>query len=113
VELGLPYIEGYKPRCNYQAILAAEVDSFLDQHADFLDKLASAPTLDRGQGKVLAAPDLAMTIEDPPEKIIAPATTSKPWLSRKARRMDFAERDAGNRHLAKLGEQFVFDLERY
>ena len=27
--------------------------------------------------------------------------------------MDFAERDAANRQLGKLGEQFVFELERY
>jgi hypothetical protein len=29
---GLPYIEGYKPRGNYQALLAQEVEAFLDQH---------------------------------------------------------------------------------
>src|SRR5262249_40879421 len=46
-------------------------------------------------------------------KTVAPTITGKPWLSRKARKIDFAERDAANRQLAKLGEQFVFDLERY
>jgi hypothetical protein len=112
VELGLPYIEGYKPRSNYQGILATEVEGFLDQHPGFLDRLASAPTLSPAQGKQLSAPDLDRIIEDPPEKTVAPATTSKPWLSRKARRIDFAERDAANRQLARLGEQFVFDLER-
>jgi len=113
VELGLPYIEGYKPRSNYQGILATEVESFLDQNPGFLDKLAAAPTLNPAQGKVISSPNLDQIIEDPPDKTIAPATTSKPWLSRKARKIDFAERDAANRHLAKLGEQFVFDLERY
>jgi hypothetical protein len=44
---------------------------------------------------------------------MAPATPQKPWLSRKARKIDFAQRDAANRHLGNLGEQFVFDLERY
>src|SRR4051794_12152114 len=52
-------------------------------------------------------------IEDRPERIFSPAPTSKPWLSRKIRQIDFAERDAANRHLAKLGEEFVFELERY
>lgn len=113
VELGLPYIEGYKPRSNYQGILATEVESFLDQHPGFLDKLAAAPTINPEQGKQISAPDLDQIIEDPPEKTLAPAITSKPWLSRKARKIDFAERDAANRHLAKLGEQFVFDIERY
>ena len=113
VELGLPYIEGYKPRSNYQAILATEVESFLDQHPGFLERLAAAPTINPAAVKEVATPDLERIIEDPPEKTVAPATTSKPWLSRKAREIDFAERDAANRQLAKLGEQFVFDLERY
>jgi hypothetical protein len=44
---------------------------------------------------------------------MAPTTPQKPRLSRKARKIDFAQRDAANRHLGTLGEQFVFDLERY
>ena len=44
---------------------------------------------------------------------MARAATSKPWLSRKGRRIDFAERDAANRQLGRFGEQFVYDLERY
>src|SRR4029077_20050972 len=58
-------------------------------------------------------PDLELIIEDPPVKTVGPEITGKPWLSRKVRKIDFAERDAANRQLAKLGEQFVFDLERY
>lgn len=113
VELGLPYIEGYKPRSNYQGILAAEVEHFLDGQPGFLDKLAAAPALNPVQGQHLAAPDLDKIIEDPPEKTVLPASTSKPWLSRKARKIDFAERDPANRQLARLGEQFVVDLERH
>ncbi len=44
---------------------------------------------------------------------MAPKVTSKPWLSRRSRRTDFAELDAANRRLGKLGEQFVFELEQY
>lgn len=113
VELGLPYIEGYKPRSNYQGILATEVEGFLDNHPGFLDRLAAAPTLNPAQVQPVAAPNLDQIIEDPPEKTVAATTTSKPWLSRKARKIDFAARDAANRHLARLGEQFVVDLERY
>ena len=45
VEMGLPYVEGYKPRGNYQGLLATEVESFLDQRPGFLEQLAAAPTL--------------------------------------------------------------------
>jgi hypothetical protein len=113
VELGLPYIEGYKPRSNYQGILATEVENYLDKHPGFLDKLAAAPALNPAQGKQLSSPDLSQIIEAPPEKTFVPKPASKPWLSRKARKIDFAELDAANRRLGKLGEQFVFDLERY
>src|SRR5262245_32750958 len=42
----------------------------------------------------------------------ASTSASKPWLSRKGRKIDFAERDARNRRLGQLGEKFVLDLVR-
>lgn len=113
VELGLPYIEGYKPRLNYQGMLANEVESFLEQHPGFMEKLAEAPILNPAEKVQTSARNLSHIIEAPPATIISPVTTSKPWLSRKARKIDFAERDAANRRLGSLGEQFVFDLEQY
>jgi hypothetical protein len=56
--------------------------------------------------------DLETVIEAPPEQIVGPAEGAKPWLSRKGRRIDFAERDAANRRLAKLGEEFIVMLEK-
>jgi len=109
--LGLPYIEGYKPRGNYQALLAQEVEAYLDQRPGFMDQLASAPTLNPNEPPKLAKLDLADIIESPPDEIAAPKP-GKPWLSRKGRRIDFAERDALNRQLAKLGEQFVVQIEQ-
>jgi hypothetical protein len=113
VEMGLPYIEGYKPRSNYQSILATEVEAFLDQRPGFLQQLASSPTLNPIHPRPVAKPNLEDVIEDPPEKIFAPSAAAKPWLARKARRIDFAELDAANRRLGKLGEEFVFELEKH
>jgi hypothetical protein len=113
VELGLPYIEGYKPRSNYQGILATEVENFLDMNPGFLERLAAAPTLNPLEVQQISAPKFDRIIEAPPEKTIAPRPNFKPWLSLKARKVDFAALDAANRRLGKLGEQFVFDLERY
>ena len=113
VEMGLPYVEGYKPRSNYQSILATEVEAFLDQQPGFLQQLAAGPTLNPTQSNPITKPNLDEVIDDPPERIFAPTITAKPWLSRKSRKMDFAERDAANRQLGMLGEQFVFELEKY
>lgn len=109
--LGLPYIDGYKPRGNYQALLAQEVEAYLDQRPGFMEQLAVAPVLNPDQPPKLARLDLDGIIEEPPGEITAPAP-GKPWLSRKGRRIDFAERDAMNRQLAKLGEQFVVLIEQ-
>lgn len=113
VELGLPYIEGYKPRGNYQNLLASEVEAFLDQRPGFLQQLAASPVLDPMQPKSVVNPNLDDVIEEPPEKIFAPSAIAKPWVTRKARRIDFAELDAANRRLGKLGEEFVLELEKY
>jgi Domain of unknown function (DUF3883) len=110
--LGLPYVEGYKPRGNYQGLLAQEVEAFLDQSPGFLDRLAAAPLVNPDKAPETAARDLEKVIEAPPEAVPAPKEAAKPWLSRKGRRIDFARRDALNRHLGRLGEQFVVWLER-
>jgi hypothetical protein len=111
--LGLPYIDGYKPRGNYQALLAQEVDTFLDKNPSFMEQFAGALTLNPDKPPTPEVLDLDKIIEDPPTEIIGPKESDKPWLSRKGRRIDFAQRDALNRHLAKLGEEFVVQIERH
>lgn len=113
VNLGLPYIDGYKPLGNYQSILATEVEAFLDRRPGLLQQLASAPRLNPTTSFRVAQPNLEQIIEDPPERIFAPTSASKPWITRKPRRIDFAELDAANRRLGRLGEEFVFELEKY
>jgi hypothetical protein len=111
VGLGLPYIEGYKPRGNYQGLLAEAVESYRTAHPDYLEALADGPLVspEKAPAAVLAAP--VELFEDPPDHIVLPMP-GKPWLTRKGRRVDFAERDAANRRLAGLGEEFVVELER-
>lgn len=111
VELGLPYIEGYKPRSNYQSILASEVQAFLDNNPDFLQNLSKSPIIDPEKPNLDIKKNLNLVYEKPPNEFFAPPATNKPWLSRKPRKIDFAELDAANRRLGKLGEKFVFELE--
>jgi len=112
VAQSLPYIEGYMPTHTFPPIFATEVELYLDQRPDFWQQMALVQTLNPTQPKLIVKPNFEELIEAPPERIVLPASTSKPWLSRKVRKIDFAERDARNRQLGKLGEQFIFDLER-
>jgi hypothetical protein len=57
--------------------------------------------------------DLDKIIEDPPAEMNGPKEAGKPRLSPKGRKIDFAQREALNRQLAKLGEEFVVHLERH
>jgi len=113
VNLGLPYIDGYKPRGNYQALLAAAVESYLAQRPDFFDRLAGAPRLEPAQPPTLAAGPLGALFVAAPEKIIVPGQHGRPWLTRTGKKgIDFARRDAENRKLGRLGEEWVLKVEK-
>ena len=110
---GLPYIYGYKPRGNYKTLLSEAVDAFLDRNPGFLARLADAPTVVTGNAPSTASLDLDSVVEDPPEGIVAVTPAGKPWLSRRGWRTDFVERDARNRELGRMGEEFVVQMERH
>src|SRR5437764_7717353 len=64
-------------------------------------------------GFFFATSDARQLSGRPPKKIVAAQGAQRPWVSRKARRLDFAERDAANRQMGKLGEQFAVALEQH
>jgi hypothetical protein len=89
------------------------VEAFLDKGPTFMDRLAGAPTIDPDKAPTPDVLDLDEIIESPPAEVIGPKESGKPWLSRKGRTIDFARRDALNRRLGKLGEEFAVRLERH
>ena len=42
---GYPYIDGYKPRFNFQALLEQVVLEYLDVYRDFFEPLVTGPVL--------------------------------------------------------------------
>src|SRR5262249_22270722 len=99
--LGLPDIDGYKPASNFQALLAREVEAFLDKTPAVLQQLATAPLVNPTKVPKSDGLTLDQITEKPPEQLLLPTLPSSPWLSRKAKRIDFAEREAANRLLGK------------
>lgn len=110
VGMGLPYIRGYKPRGHFQASLAEAVDLYLAANPSLLDQLAAAPALDPEHAPPVEQLNPKTLIVAAPERIDGVEAAERP-LSRRGRRIDFAERDAANRRLGRLGEQFVVRLE--
>ena len=111
VNIGLPYIDGYKPSGTNQAQKAQADEKITVEHPGFFDHLAQAPVLNPTIVPVLPT-GVGGLFVPPPDQIIVPAPDTKPWLSRRGKKIDFARRDAENRRMAKLGEQFVFEVER-
>lgn len=112
VNMGLPYVDGYKPRGNFQAILATGVEDYTNTHQDFFDKLADAKMLNPTEIPALAEVNTGDLFVPPPERITVPDEASQPWLSRRGRKIDFARRDAENRRMGRLGERFVVEVEK-
>jgi hypothetical protein len=108
---GLPYIPGYKPRFNYQGLLAQQVEAVLAADPDYLVQLEVAPRLNPDSAPASSLTDPDGLFEDPPEHVAVPML-GKPWLTRQGRRTDFVRKDAENRRLGRLGEEFVVELER-
>lgn len=107
IDLGYPYIQGYKRRSNVQSLLA-----------DTVERLASAD--EALQEAVLAAVTRpatpAVPYDDPwvasprPEKRIADAPVAyAPKFT--ASRRDYLAQEARNRSLGRAGELFVVELE--
>lgn len=105
VGLGLPTIQGYRPRFNFQMSLAESVARWIAQNPDWEtapNKQKSVGFADAGSLFVGVAPTLRNS--PPPEEA--------EQIERIARRFDVAGRDDRNRALGHAGEEVVFYYER-
>lgn len=107
---GYPYINGYKPRFNFQSLLEQVVLEYIDVHRDFFEPLIGGPVLNPTTEPDTAAIDPAGIQTDPPERIEVPVAVWSPTA--RLARIDFVARDAANRDLGRRGEEFVVEFER-
>jgi Domain of unknown function (DUF3883) len=101
-EIGLPWIQGYKPRDHYQDSLADAVSQYLIQHPELLKLATPGPLRIRNEDDILVAPP---PLNSDPEN--RPA-----GIRRLIGKFDPAARDERNRALGKAGEEFVVGFER-
>jgi hypothetical protein len=101
-ELGLPWIDGYKPLPNFQDALVAAVELKLDQTIDKIEEVAAEP----GPTGI----NLAAVFVAPPAPKNQQAVKSP--IARIVRKFDPAIRDQANRKLGTAGEEFVLKVER-
>lgn len=111
VELGYPYLSGYKPLHNYQRMLVDVVtarlstDEVLEQSvARSADAPAAVPSVEDLLSRLVDAPS--------PPTAAVPAAREAAVEWRVRRGVDYLQREARNVSLGLAGEQFVFNFER-
>lgn len=109
IELGQPYIKGYKPAANYQQQLKAVVLAHLAAHQQDIDRINDSADQPLEQ-KVLEVDWDKVFDPDLPELIPGIKEPERAYL---ARRINFTERERRNRSLGEKGEEFVLDYERF
>lgn len=106
--MGLPFIEGYKPRGNSQLLLRQEIQTFILANPslvrDIVDALEEVKTPTENSFK-------AVLMKPPKVEAVAKAASTGPRV-RLPRKVDYAARDEGNRKLGRSGEQWVLGYEQ-
>ncbi|WP_221627996.1 DUF3883 domain-containing protein [Teredinibacter franksiae] len=109
IDMGQPYIQGYKPAFNYQQQLKSVVLAHIAAHESDIEHIAQIA--DVLIPEFPAQIDWA-TVLDPelPERICNIQEPKRQYLARK---INYTERECNNRKLGKRGEAFVIEYERY
>lgn len=108
-EIGLPFIDGYKPRSNAQLLLRETVQQFVRHQRELMNNVVDAlqeVILPRERSYS------AVVVNPPTLKPIVPMEM-KGRPSRLPRKTDYAARDEANRTLGKAGEQWVIGFEQH
>ncbi|MFZ2308144.1 MAG: DUF3883 domain-containing protein [Rhodoferax sp.] len=109
IDLGLPYVRGYKPRANYQTLLAIVADEQV-RGKTTLDKVALAAV---EQPAILpTVTDFAKVKSEAPQRQFRVAEPINPLLFKGTKR-DYLEREAQNQSLGLAGEQFIVQFEHW
>jgi hypothetical protein len=109
IELGFPYIDGYKPRGNYQDLLRTEVLAQLSGNAE-VERITEAVVEE--PAPVLDVSAVTGDVFVPrPVRDVLPATYERRASPRPPRQINYLEREARNRSLGLAGESFAMEAE--
>ncbi|MGB7344334.1 MAG: DUF3883 domain-containing protein, partial [Pirellulaceae bacterium] len=109
IEEGFPYIDGYKPRSNFQGLLLDVVASEVTNNSELL-QIAAA---DADQPMpVPEVEEILGILTARPESVQLPQIASDPGARPARLPTDYLKREASNRSLGSAGEQFILNYER-
>jgi hypothetical protein len=110
LELGMPFIAGYKPAKNYQRkVLPDAVLDYVIAHPEIQQQMSADVDADVA---IPTVDDILGTLVQPPEPRTSPEPTMRARDNRKSVPVDYLAREASNRSLGAAGEQFVMNYEK-
>ncbi len=111
IKMGIPYIDGYKPRSNYQrSLLPDAVSDFLARNPQF-QRVFQADS--ENVPLIPSVEDFLAAMEDPPEsenRRVPEVAEAKAIYNPAG--INYLEREAQNQSLGDAGEKFVINFER-
>ncbi|MBI6706336.1 DUF3883 domain-containing protein [Pseudomonas viridiflava] len=108
-DLGLPFINGYKPRGNTQLLLRKAVQAFLNGHVSTVSKIVDALEEVKSPGEK----NYKAVLVEPPSFRPSLNMSKTERRERVPRRFDYAARDEANRSLGRAGEEWVMGFEKH
>ncbi len=110
LELGYPYIDGYKPLWNYQAILGSVVEERLSQ-AELLNQTVSSVVEQKVETNPAVEDILSILVAPPVRDEDRPRLYDTAQFTPRMIRRNYLEIEARNHSLGQAGEQFVLRFE--
>lgn len=110
IELGFPYITGYKPLGNYQQLLREVVEDRIAQD-QLLDNAALTATTTPATTPLFE--DFSKLLVDAPKLARAAREPHQHYRLSVPQKRDYLEREARNVALGSAGEEFVLNFEHF
>ncbi|HPH91638.1 MAG TPA: DUF3883 domain-containing protein [Ferruginibacter sp.] len=107
-EMGVPFIKGYKPRFNYQQLLADEVIKYISNNKQVLE-----PSFEKFSNDIVIAQpkslDFERFLDDEPSNSVVNEIepTFKPI------KINYLEKEQNNRRLGEEGERLIIEYEKW
>jgi len=110
IELGFPYIDGYKPRYNYQSSLFEFIQDYLESNQEFINQ---ALLVENDDPTPQYKPDESIlnSRTDPPKQSL-PKKKQIHWKNKKGTKKNYQDVEGKNEKLGIDGEKFIVDHEK-
>lgn len=109
IEMGLPFIKGYKPRFNYQQILSEEIDLYIKNNRRALEKEFEKFSDDPGIPEIQKNLNFENILNEEP--IISGVSDSEPTY--RPIKTNYLEKEQNNKLLGEAGEEMILRYEKW